>query len=448
MSIEIIVPPLSQTMDSLVLVQWVKKTGDPVEKGETLFTVETDKATLEVEAPGSGILQSITAQPGDEIKVRSVIGLISQPGEKISPPSSFPFHGEETPSSSPSQAGVLPPTPSYGKGQGEVRLFASPRARRLAAANHITLADLKGGGTGPQGAVIERDIRSTIERQKAMPRITPVARRVAEEAGVDLATLGTANRVVTRADVQSVIEKQSGSGTPVTPVSRFARTLTLSPTRKTIARRMMQSHLESAPVTYMSEVDATHLFNLRSSILETLSQADPRPTLTDFLVNITARVLAKYPEFNATLTGETLQVFEAVHISLAVDGDKGITAPVLRDVRGKGVLELARMRMLLLQQVHEDTLKPEDLAGGTFTLTNLGADGVDFFTPIINPPQVAVLGVGRLREAPAVYKGEICIRRMLGLSLTCDHRTIDGAPAARFLREVCSLVEKPELVWL
>lgn len=457
MSVNVLVPPLSQTMDTLVIVEWLKKIGDPVTKGEILFTVETDKATLEVESPATGILSSVLAGAGDEVKVRSIIGIIAEPGEAFeealtsvdnSLNENYPPGPGAPPSTDRQQTiNVTGPKGEPLPPERINRLFASPRARQLAQLKGIPLVELRGSGTGPRQLIVERDVSAYIERQKARPRVTPVARRMAEMTGVDLSKVVPAKpgTAITKADVETSLHE--GSGAPASAQSSF-QAIRLTPTRKTIARRMHESHQITAPVTYMREVDATRLVKLRERILEKLSEDAIRPTYTDFLVYITCRVLSKHPALNAYFDGETVELHDAVHMALAVDTARGLMAPVIRDADSKGVEELARIRGDLIDRTLKGTVTPNELAGGTFTLTNLGALGIDHFTPILNPPQVAILGVGRIREIPAVHKGKIRIRSVMGLSLTCDHRVIDGAPAARFLLDICNLIESPDLVWL
>lgn len=446
MAINILVPPLSQTLDTLVIVEWLKNTGDPVVKGEALLTVETDKATLEVESPATGILSSVSAGSGEEVKIGSIIGSILEPGEVSQgelTAAAQPSGGEHHPEMSAS-LGPQRQTKASGP-RGEPlpidrmeRIFASPRARQVARVEGVALEELQGSGTGPQGLIIEQDVHTYLERQKAKSRITPLARRMAEASGVDLTRVipSKPGEAIKKADIEASILK----GAP--------QTIGLSQIRKTIAQRMQESHQNTAPVTYMSQVDATKLVKLRKRILKQLPKEVVRPTYTDFLIYITCHILAKHPALNATFDGETLKVHESIHMSLAVDTERGLIVPVIRDAGSKGVEELARLRRDLVDRVHAGMIKPEELSGGTFTITNLGASGVDFFTPIINPPQVAILGVGRIQTIPAVHKGKIRIRSVVGIALTCDHRVIDGAPSARFLADIASFIENPDLIWM
>jgi pyruvate dehydrogenase E2 component (dihydrolipoamide acetyltransferase) len=428
MPVDILVPPLSQTSDSLVLVEWLKKVGDRVQKGEPLFTVETDKANLEVEAPADGVLESIAANPGDEIQIRGVIGRIGESGE--SP-------GEE----------------------GKKRIFASPRARQLAAKKGLTLAQLDGSGTGSEGMIVEKDVRAYIERMK--PRATPVAQRMAQDAGLDLGSITRPRpgEVIRKSDVETNILQQKVDKLHIQPTSgpvygsepdsrAVSRITSLSATRRTIANRMAESHRNSAPVTYQRDADTTRLVKLRGRILGEIGEKEVRPTITDFLIRIAALVLPEHPQINATFDGSSLETYTALHIALAIDTERGLVAPVITDVGQMGLLDIARRRSELLQKAVSGELKPEEMSGGTFTISNLGTLGIDHFTPIINPPQVAILGAGRVREVPAIHKGKVRKRYSMGLSVTCDHRVIDGAPAARFLGDICRLVENPHLIWL
>jgi len=420
MTVNILVPPLSQTLDTLVIVEWKKQIGDPVVKGEALLTVETDKATLEVESPATGVLNGVYAGPGEEVKIKSIIGSIAEQGDIVPTANATGPEGEP-----------LPP-------ERQTRIFASPRARQLAQLKGISLSELEGSGTGPQKLIVERDITAYLEQQEARLRVTPLARRMAEAAGVDLARVmpSKPGEAIKKADIEASIQRNA------------AQAISLNSIRKTIARRMLDSHQNTAPVTYMSEVDATRLVKIRKRILKRLPEGAIRPTFTDFIILITCHTLARHPALNATFDGETLQVHESIHMALAVDTERGLIVPVMRDTGGKGLEEIALLRRNLVERILANAISPDELVGGTFTITNLGKLGIDHFTPIINPHQVAILGVGRIRKVPAIHKGKIRIRQVIGLALTCDHRVIDGAPAARFLSEILDLIENPDLIWM
>jgi len=434
MAIDILMPPLSQTMDSLVLVEWSKKIGEPVVRGETLFVVETDKAMLEVESPGAGTLRETLAAPGAEVKIGAKIGVIAEPGDEA-------VGATSAAQISRRDGQPLPPERQH-------RVFASPRARRLAEAEGIALSSLN--ASGPQGMIVERDVRAALERQRAQPKITPVARRVAEAAGLDVTALTPSEpgALITREDVEKAIQQQP-LAEPVLPSRQQAGSrIALSPVRKTIARRLQASHQTTAPVTLNREVDATELTALRERLLADLQPGDPRPTYTDLLISIVARCLRRHPRFNAHFDGDTIELRDEVNMGLAMDTERGLFVPVIRDAQRKGLLDLARARTQLAQRVADGAITPDEMSDGTFTLTNLGALGVDSFTPIVNPPQVAILGVGRIRPVPAVYQNQVSIRQVMFLSLTFDHRAVDGAPAARLLNDIAQMIEKPHRMWL
>ena len=452
MAIDILMPPLSQTMDSLVLVEWSKKVGDSVAKGETLFVVETDKAMLEVESPGAGTVREMLAAPGDEIKIGAKIGVIAEAGDAAvtdaRPASTGPSTSTST---STSTRGVRDEEHTRRDGQPlpaarQNRIFASPRARELAQQEGIELASIR--ASGPQGMIVERDVRAVVEQRQAQPKITPVARRVAEAAGLDVASLApaTPGAPITREDVETAIRQQPAA---MPEPSALPRTrVALSPIRKTIARRLQSSHQTTAPVTLNREVDATELVQLRAGLLAELAEGDPRPTYTDLLVSIVARCLGRHPHFNALFDGDALSLRDEVNMGLAMDTERGLFVPVIRDAQRKGLLELALERSRLVQRVTDGAITPDEMSDGTFTLTNLGSLGVDSFTPIINPPQVAILGVGRIRPVLAVHENQVAIRQILFLSLTFDHRAVDGAPSARLLNDIAQMIEKPHRVWL
>jgi pyruvate dehydrogenase E2 component (dihydrolipoamide acetyltransferase) len=443
MATDIIVPPLSQTGDTLVLTAWLKQVGDPVSKGEGLFEVETDKAVLVVESPGTGTLREVRAAAGSEVTIRTVIGSIGAADETPAPMEPTAPAAPNGPAALVAEAAR--PTPPARNG----RILASPRARNLAEREGVALAAV-GRATGPDGLIVERDVRAYLAERAAepvaasAPPATPVARRMAAHEGVDLARVTPAGAVIKRADVAAALQQQ----TPALTVSTASRRVPLSPTRLTIARRLQQHQQEAVPVTLTRDVDATELVALRERLLPALAKEGVRPTYTDFLVSIVARCLRQHPHLNATFDGEALEVFTAVNIGLAVDTERGLLAPVLRDVAGQGLAALARARADLVARAQRGSVTPAEMSGGTFSLSNLGAQGVDAFTPLLNPPQIGILGVGRIRAVIAPFNGAPAVRQAVSLSFTFDHRAIDGAPAARFLGDVAALIEQPERIWL
>ncbi|MBN2390230.1 MAG: 2-oxo acid dehydrogenase subunit E2 [Anaerolineae bacterium] len=464
---EIILPMLGETMNDGVIVEWLKAVGEPVKRGDVLFSVETDKAVLEVEASAEGFLREILAPAGERVPVLAVIArmtdAVDEPLEsateqmateggtkstdqQISEPSALP----------PSTAPILPPSDI------PTRLFASPRARKLAKAEGVDLTEIV--GSGPNGRIVEKDVAAYLA---AAPKVTPVARRLAESLGVDVRTVaGTGSAgCVMKSDVEraSQVGKESrsqivGESVLVAPVPAAPavqeKTLAETPmsgVRAIIAQRMHASHVTTAETTLTVEVDATAFAALREKFKARFAkELGFNISYNDLLMVISAKALRKFPAVNARLdeAAGVIRQLDEVNISLAMDTGRGLIVPVVRDVDHKGLLDIARATNDLVQRTRAGKVLPDELVGGTFTITNLGMFDIDAFTPIINLPEIAILGVGRIQEKPAVFNGEICIRKMLWLSLTFDHRLVDGGPAARFLQYMTQLVEDPDLMWV
>jgi pyruvate dehydrogenase E2 component (dihydrolipoamide acetyltransferase) len=470
MTTEVLVPPLGQTVDTVTLVTWYKQEGETVVQGEPLFAIETDKATLDVEAPASGVLHGVTAQPGDAVQALRAIAVIGETEPLPQPPPSI--LGEvrtgaknlEVGSSIPPPPQPSPPLwaalPSEGEGESGVRarVFISPRAQRLAKEHGVDLAALT--ASGPEGAIVERDVRAYLAAQ-SIPAAqaqgpertaTPVARRMAEEAGLDwreVAGSGGPHGRVTRADVARVLESTQPAppaGEPALPPSpglnEAAETIPLRSVRAVIAERMARSAATTAPVTLTAEADATALVELRRQ----LAQDGVDVSYNDLFLYILGRALRDQPQLNASLEGDAIVVWRRIHIGLAVDTERGLLVPVVHDVDRKGLAQIAGETRALVERARAGGCTPDELHGGTFTLTNLGMAGIDAFTPIINLPECAVLGVGRIKLQPALVDDEVVGRHMVWLSLTFDHRLVDGGPAARFLQHVVQFVERPHLL--
>ena len=334
----------------------------------------------------------------------------------------------------------------------------SPRARRVAKELGVDWAQLT--GSGRTGRIVERDIRAAAETAASAAaqvpsapaiRATPVAARMAQEAGIDLETLAAQKpgQRIGREDVEAAIAAQQPAvATPVQPPVGDAERIPVTRVRQLIAGRMAESAHTTAPVTLTTEADATALVALRTQLKATLgARGLPVPTYNDLLIKLTGVALAEHKLLRAVWQGEELVLAQGIHIGLAVDTDAGLLVPVVRDVQDKSIRQIATATQALIDQAQRRQLSPDALQGGSFTITNLGMYNIDAFTPIINLPQCAILGVGRIVEKPAVYQGQIVPRHQVALSLTFDHRVVDGAPAARFLDTVRSYVAEP-LLWL
>ncbi len=415
MAIEVVMPRLGWNMEAGTVVEWLKHDGDPVKAGEYLFLVESDKATTEVESLDAGILRipGNALRVGEELPVGTVLAYLVQDGENVP--------------ASQQGAGSREQAADSGQGVGSVRELpalsqhsslpaASPRAMRIAGELGVDWTKLT--GTGGSGRIVERDVRA------AFDHITPAA---------------AASVAPTATPVQS------------TPIAAVA-VAPLSPMRRIIGERMAQSAHTVAPVTLTTEADATALVRLRSDIKGALigTETAATPTYTDLFARLVAVALGEFPDLNASLMDASIVRHASVHLGVAVDTERGLLVPVIRDAHTKSVQTIAGESARLIGQARAGKASLDDLKGGTFTLTNLGMYDIDAFTPIINLPECAILGIGRIVARPVVVNEEaetVAVRKMVALSLTFDHRVVDGAPAARFLKRIKQFVEQP-LVWL
>jgi pyruvate dehydrogenase E2 component (dihydrolipoamide acetyltransferase) len=459
MAYEVILPKLGQTVEEGRIVEWLKAEGDPVERGEVLFTVETDKAVLDVEATRKGFLRKKLYGEGELLPVLTVVALITRTADEPLD-AEAPTGAPPTTASAPAEAAV--PEMAAVQQPGEVvqptegRLFASPRAKKLAVDAGINLALVS--GSGPNGRIIERDVVAYIE---TAPKATPVAQYVAEQLGVDLRTVtGTGpDGRITKSDVEAVVAPAAVEAVKVevpepvvavpvpAPAKPSLKEIPMTGIRGIIAQRMHESHIVTAPVTLTMEVDATHLVTLREKLKASFAdELGFNLGYNDLLFKMVAKGLREFPYMNSRLIGDTIHQLDEINIGLAIDTERGLLVPNVRDVDHKGLLDIAREVKGLVSRGRSGKSLPDELVGGTFTITNMGMMDIDAFTPIINFPEVAILGVGRIKEVPAVYNGEITIRKMMWLSLTVDHRLVDGAPAARFLQYMKKLIEEPYLL--
>jgi len=454
MAIEIVMPKLGWTMEEGGLAEWIKKDGDTGQPGDILFTVESDKALQEIEAFDGGILRipPDSPPPGSTVKVGGLLAYLVQPGEKA------PF---ETGASQPMTQAALAPKmtkpelrPPLEKPNGKSMPSISPRARRVASELGVDWTAIK--GSGRTGRIVERDVRAVAEEgQRIHPaaQVSPVAQRAAKELGVDLGAL-VAQRPgqrITREDVERFAAEQTAPTAPLITQPGGETRAPITRIRSIIAERMAASVHTAAPVTLTTEADATELVRLRQQLKDdAASSKQTVPTYNDLLAKLVASALAEHPMLNARLEGSEIVMSSSVHIGLAVDTERGLLVPVMRDVQAKRIRQIAHESARLIEQARAGTIRADDLQGSTFSITNLGRYDIDAFTPIINLPECAILGVGRIvpKQVVVDVEGErVAIRQMMFLSLTFDHRLVDGALAARFLQRVKQFVEQPYL-WL
>ena len=438
MATEVLLPQWGMEMAEGTIVKWFKNEGDTIQEGEPLVAIETAKLETDLESVASGVVSHIMVPEGATVPIRTILAVIGEPGEEVARP------GGAAPApaaAAPVGSSMRVPAAAQAGADG-MRVQVVPAARRLAQENDIDLAQVQ--GSGPRGRVLIADVEQAIEssRQASLPapaegarvQVVPAARRLAQQNGVDLATVkgsGPNGRVLI-ADVERAI---------ATPPAAGPEPVQLTGMRRTIAARMLQSAQTSAPVTLMSEANITEAMTLRAGLARQWSEHGLSPLA--LVIKAAARALKDHPRLNAVQGEDSYQVMPNIDIGVAVSLEEGLITPVLRGADGKGLAQIAEESRELASKVREGRARPEEVTGGTFTITNLGANDVDGFTPIINPPQVAILGVGRVLEKPVINNGEIAKGQTMFLSLTFDHRIVDGAPAAAFLQTVKRYLEDP-----
>jgi pyruvate dehydrogenase E2 component (dihydrolipoamide acetyltransferase) len=426
---KVVLAKLSPTMEEGTIVKWSKQEGDAVKVGDVLAEIETDKANMEMEALGAGVLRKVLVPAGGKAPVGALIGVIADPAEDIAPmlaeaeaaasaaaPAAPPPAAPVAPApaapvavAAPAPPPVAPATAAAPAAAASGRVKASPLARAIAAQKNVPLASV--AGTGPGGRIVKRDVEGYL----AAPPASPASARAA------------ASPLAPRA-VVPVPSVAPGTAIPLTSM------------RRTIAKRLAES-LYTAPHFYVTvEIDMDAAVSLREQLLRA---EDVKVSYNDLVLKACAKALTRFPTVNASWTGETIQTHAEVHLGVAVSLAEGLITPVVRDADRKHVVEISREVKDLAARAREKKLKPEEFMGSTFTISNLGMFDVTEFTAIINPPESAILAVGAVRKVPVVKDDQLAIGHRMKVTLSSDHRVVDGALAAQFLAEVRRLLENP-----
>jgi len=404
-------PKLGMDMEEGTIVRWLKAEGDKVEKGEQLVEIETDKSTVSVEAPMSGVILKIYLPDGESTPCGTPIAAIGAEGESAPELcAAQPVKAEapkEEPAAAAPAAPVAAPAPAFTAPAAKAnltpggRIRCTPRARRLAEKNGIDISLV--AGTGPSGRIIEEDVRNFIA---------------------------------------------SGAGAVVTAVCRIPQE-TVSPLtgiRKVTARRMKQSLEGSAQLNHRVDVDVTNLLNFRKQVNARLEKDGVKVSIADILTAACAKALIEHPMANCLLMEDGIHYRNFANIGIAVDTPKGLVVPVVKDADVLSLAEISKSSRALIEKARNGALTPADMSGGSFTISNLGMFEIDSFTAILNPPETCILAVGRIADRVVVENGQMVIRPMMNLCLTYDHQILDGAPAARFLQTIKHYIESP--VWI
>jgi pyruvate dehydrogenase E2 component (dihydrolipoamide acetyltransferase) len=404
MPVEIVMPKLGLTMTEGLIVEWRKKEGDPVKKGDILFVLETEKVTYEVEAPEDGSLGKILVKEQETVPVGAIVAYVLKPGESAAAITATPAAAPKAEAASPAPAAAAPAAAPTLAAPAGGRVKATPLARKVAREYGIDLAAV--AGTGPGGRVLREDV----EKAKA-----------------------------------SGIQKPAAAA-PTAPAAE-EKLVPFTGMRRTIAKKMLQSKVESAQ-TYMSNtVDASRLQAYREELLPFVEKKyGVRLTITDLMMKITGAALREHPVINTRWTDKGVLYLPEVHMGMAMALDEGLIVPVIKSVNAKSLGQIALDRTALIKKGKTNSFLPDDIKGSTFTLSAMGMFGIEQFTAIINQPENAILGVAAIIDKPVVVKGQIVIRPMMNVNLSYDHRTIDGAEAGKFMQTLKAFIEEPVLI--
>lgn len=443
---EIKLPQLGQSVEEAEITQWLKKEGDAVEQGEPIFTIQTDKAEIEAESTASGILRKILIPEEVEVPVLTVVALVGEADEALPDLSQYAVDGAEAPAAeaapattpesileAPVSAAEAPAPADASVASGTI----SPRARATAQRLNIDTAHLS--ATGPEGRIIEEDVLA-YDAKRGSVRSTPTARRVAREQGIDITTVapGQSGRVAK----DDVVAAATSAPAAVAPAQSApaAQPLTgsvvpLTPMRRIIAERMVESKF-GAPHFYIT-VDV----DMKASVAFRSALPNFKPSFNDLVMRATTRAIQAFPMVNAKWLGDAIEMRDTINLGFAVAMEAGLIVPVVKGIQNKSLQDINKECKALAEKARTGKLVPDDYAGSTFTVSNLGAFGVDSFTAIINQPDSAILAIGQIKEQAVVIDGGIQIRPMMKLTLSSDHRVIDGAVAAQFMGHLKTLLE-------
>ena len=412
MPVEIVMPKLGLTMTEGLIVEWRKKEGDPVKKGDILFVLETEKVTYEVEAPEDGALGKILVKEQETVPVGAVVATLLKPGESAVEVTAAPASAPRAEAASPAPAAAAAAAP-VGTAPAGVRVKATPLAKKVANEYGIDLSAVS--GTGPGGRILREDV----EKAKAAGIQAPATAAPAPAAPAQAA--------------------------PSAPASAAeGRLAAFTGMRKTIAKRMLQSKVEAAQAYMGNTVDATRIQALRSELLPFIEKkSGVRITITDLMMKVTGAALREHPVINTRWTDKGVLFLPEVNMGMAMALDEGLIVPVIKNINGKSLGQVARDRVALIEKGKKNSFLPDDIKGSTFTLSAMGMFGLETFTAIINQPENAILAVGAIIDKPVALKGEVLIRPMMTVNLTYDHRTIDGAEAGKFMRTLKEMIEEP-----
>lgn len=439
MAKEVYIPKLGQTVEEVMIVDFLVEDGQKVVEGDEIMEVETDKAVFGIEANTGGYVHFGPFKLNDVVPILTVIAVIGKEGDTFSaqpdPVAELSTEKEKTPHP-PEEQEAEDVHGSDSISQGGERICISPRAKKLAEEKNVDITKVI--ATGAHGnRIVEKDIQSFIQEQM---KITPLAKKIAEEHQIDVSAIHPASTSgkITKEDVKAVIEKDAISAHA--SMSAILDEHKIDGIRKIIAERMHASSQVTAPVTLVMDVDVTRLVELRE-IFKNETASQKAPGYNEIIAKVCALALRQFPFMNARISDQTIQQLKNINIGIAVDTERGLLVPVIKNVDQKSIYQITSEFQHDLDMIRDSRVTPELLQDGTFTITNLGSFDVRTFTPIINLPEAAILGLGKIEPRVVAIDNGVFVRKMMTVSLTFDHRLVDGAPAARFLQYIKNELE-------
>ncbi|MCQ4935775.1 2-oxo acid dehydrogenase subunit E2 [Anaerotignum propionicum] len=441
MAQEVLLPKLGLTMTEGTIDEWKFKEGEHVKKGDILYSVSTDKLTNDVEADTEGVLLKILVPAGETAACKAVVAYLGEAGEIITG-ASAQTKTEEKPQE---QMGKV--TTESSAAPIREGILASPAAKKLAKEKNIEIGLVV--GTGPNGRITLQDVEDYIanpqpDNSTEKTKTSPMAAKLAEELGVDIETITTDGRVMKK-DVLAAANAE----TTIAPAmsNNDQQPVKVNALRRSIAANMTLSWQTSPRVTYTHPVDTTAMKEMRDKLKIACKEDNVKLTFNHIIMKMTAKVLMEFPDVNASFADNMLTRHTHANVGLAVAKGDGLIVPNVKGVDTKSLIEVAKETEALIEAARSGKISMEDMTGGTFTISNLGPYGITNFSPIINQPELAILGVCDMVETPVVRNGQIEIRPMMNLCLTADHRVVDGVMAAKFLKRLCDLLENPYLLF-
>ena len=425
MATEVIMPKVDMVMETGTFVEWLVKEGGHVNKGDALFVIMTDKAAIEAESPADGILAGATAKADDVIPVTQVIGYILAPGEAL--PANAAPQPVAVAAPAPAKVETAEPAKEVAGASEPGKVRATPVARRMAETQGIDLS--KVAGRGPQGRIHKADILAFQESQTSV-----------EPPNVLAATPAAISA--------PVVFAPAGPSAPIPlPDARQKQVVPISGARKIIAERMAYSAFTAPHINLSLRVDMTEVIRLRERVLEPLqAQTGQRVSYTAILARAVATVLPRHPYLNASLSDGNIILWEDIHLGIATSVDENLIVPVIREAQSKSLGQIVTALADLTERARNRRLKPTEMTGSTFTISNLGMFGIESFNAIINPPEAAILAVGKMVDTPVALEGQIVLRPLMEVTACADHRIADGAAVARFLADLKTTLENPYLL--